>query len=121
VPIILLSLLNVGVAAANLIRPYWTRPRLAAKVAINAGVALMAYFVVRAHWPEVKTEWLLMTGPNHPAQEAQLAAHWINMNIWFVMAIGVVASAAQCLKDFVKAIRWRQPRAAEPAIRTAAS
>lgn len=121
VPIILFSLLNVGVVATNLFHPYWTRPRLVAKVGINAAVALMAYFVVRAHLPEVKAEWLLMTGPNHPVQEAQLAAHWINMNIWFVMAISVVASAAQCLKDLVKAIRWREPRSPQPAATTAAS
>ena len=121
VHIIVLSLASVAVAATNLFKPYWTRPRLAARAGINAAAALMLYFVVRAHWPEARAEWFLMAGPNHPTAESEVASNWINLCIYMVLAISTVASAVQCVTELVKAARWKDPRPAGATIRTAAS
>lgn len=119
--IIVISLAGVAVASTNFFKPYWTRPRLVVRAAINAAVALMAYFVVRAHWPEVRADWLLMTGPNHPVAAPEVASHWINLCIYMVLTISVVASAVQAITELVKAARWRNPRVARTTIRTEAS
>ena len=110
--VILLTIVGIAVSLTNLIKPYWTRARLGIRAGINAAVGLMAYFVVRAHWPEVRAEWFLMTGPNHPAAAPEVASGWINLGIYMVLTITAVASAAQCLTELVKTARWREERPA---------
>lgn len=121
VHVIVLSLLTVSIAATNFFRPYWTRQRLVMRAGTNAALALMAYFVVRAHLPEVKAEWLLMTGPGHPTADTESASNWINLGIYTALSILVVMNVAKCLTELVRVIRWRDPRPAQAGIRTAAS
>lgn len=113
VHVILLTGIGIGVSLANLVKPYWTRLRLGIRAGIDAAVALMAYFVVHAHWLETKASWFLLTGPNHPVSAPEVAAGWINLGVYLVLAISVVASAVQCLTELVKMARWRQGGSSE--------
>jgi hypothetical protein len=108
--VILLTLANVSVAGVNLFRPYWSRPRLLIRGTTNACIAAMAYFVVRAHWPEMKGEWILLTGP-HPAMvQAEAVPRWINLSVYWALAISAVIAGIQALVEYVRAVWWRNSR-----------
>ncbi|HUL15350.1 MAG TPA: hypothetical protein VLV88_05090 [Terriglobales bacterium] len=105
--VIVLTLINVCVAVVNLIRPYWTRPTLVIRGTINASVATMAYFVVRAHWPEMKSEWILLTGTHPAVAQAEMLSRWTNLSIYSALAISTVVAGIQALVEYVRAILWR--------------
>jgi hypothetical protein len=107
--VIALTLLNVCVAVVNLIRPFWTRPTLLIRGTINACVSAMAYFVARAHWPEMKGEWILLTGSHPGLSQTEFVSRWVNLCVFSALAISTVVAGIQALVEYVRAIWWRNP------------
>jgi hypothetical protein len=107
VPILLLALANAGLAAVNLVWPYWTRPRRAVRAAIHAATMIVLGAVARAHWSEAIAQWALLPHAGELG-EREVASYVANLAVYGTVAGTAIGSGIACVVETIRLLGWTQ-------------
>ena len=94
----------------NVIRPYWSRLRLAVRCAADILFGAAMTQTVLAHWHEVRTQWIALAVPHPAVSKVVLVSGWINISVTMALAIAAVCCLGQALYELVLLIRWHPMR-----------
>jgi hypothetical protein len=104
VPVLLLALASAALAAVNLVWPYWTRPRHAARAAIHAATAVVLGIVARAHLGETLGQLGLLQHAQGLG-EREVAAIVANIAVFWTVVGVAIGSAIGCLVELARIAR----------------
>jgi len=95
---VFLALVNTGLSATNLLRPYWTRPRRAIRAALNFITGTVLLLLSKAH------ATVTISGPDISAHKAAQIARIVALSLELSLAIGAIACFAIGAVDLWRAI-----------------
>lgn len=93
-----LALVNTGLSATNLLRPYWTRPRRGVRAAANFIAGTVLLLLSRAH------ATVAISGAAIPADKAAEIARIVALSLELSLAIGAIASFVIGAVDLWRAV-----------------
>ena len=95
---VFLALVNTGLSATNLLRPYWTRPRRGMRAAANFIAGTVLVLLSKAH------ATVTISGAAIPADKAADIARIVTLSMELSLAIGAIASFAIGAVDLWRAV-----------------
>ena len=95
---VFLALVNTGLSATNLLRPYWTRPRRGIRAAVNFITGTVLVLLSKAH------ATVTISGPDISADKAAQIARIVALSLELSLAIGAIACFAIGAVDLWRAI-----------------
>ena len=101
-PIAVLLAGSAASALANAFRPSWSRPRIAARLLIDAFGLALAVWLLTA-WP-----WAQVTAPAVPAASAAMLEKWLNLG-WLQGLLGVALVCAGGLVQNARRMAGKEP------------
>ncbi len=111
-PILLLSAAGIALSVVALFRPYWTRPRLATRTAIDGTLALTLATALRPYWADFVLQLTRLTAGRQalPATGAeQIVAQLVVVGS---LAITAAIVAVVTVVDLYRTLSWKSERAA---------
>jgi hypothetical protein len=102
VPILILALTTISVAAVNVIRPYWTRTRRLIHAAANGATAAIAAWAVATHAAAVQTSLHLLHAVHGAPPPAAVAAI-VDATVLIALVIVAVVCAITCGVEIYRA------------------
>lgn len=108
IPIFIVIVASLVLAVTNLIRPQWTRMRLAVNFALDFASAAMLGTIVLRHWPEVKAIWSRHAIEHAVATQSEIANAWVNLATYWILTFICVACIGEAIWALVKIARWKR-------------
>jgi hypothetical protein len=109
-PLLFVYVILLVTSFINVIRPYWSRLRLAVRCAADTLFGAAMTQTVLAHWHEVEAQWVALAVPHPAVSKVVLVTGWANISVTASLAIAAVVCLAQALYELVLLIRWRPMR-----------
>jgi hypothetical protein len=113
-PLLFVYVILLVTSFINVIRPYWSRLRLAVRCAADTLFGAAMTQTVLTHWHEVKAQWIALAVPHPAVSKAILVTGWANISVTTSLAIAAIVCFAQALYELVLLIRWRPMRNGAP-------
>lgn len=106
---VFVTLASLGLAAANLLRPYWTRVRLGARAALDAVTGAVAFLAIAPYFEEVKALWLKMSGAHAGLSNLETLQNWTNIAVFAVFALAGFIALGSCLARLIRIVFVLEP------------
>ncbi len=107
VPVLMISLATIGLACANLVKPYRTRARLAVSAAAHWAAAFISVLVVAQGWTSFRAESRMLQGLSRPVSEGAAATAVIDVLIYVCVVSVAIGASIAFFVEVVRALRLR--------------
>jgi len=105
VPVILLIAASAALSAAALVRPYWTRARLAIRAALDLGFAVLALSFLGPRTSEVTRLWASIRAASGSGSPGKWVP-WLGLNLVFVLVLVAVICLASAVYNLIRLVRY---------------
>ncbi len=100
-PLIGLGAVALAVSAVNLLRPYWTRTRLAIRAASDLACAVLVSTVIAPHVPALRAQVSAIRAARRAAGELPIAS-FIDVLVFMILAVAALVCVCQAICEI-----WR--------------
>ena len=112
-PLLGLGAIALAVSAVNLLRPYWTRTRLAIRAAGDLAAAVLVSLVIGPHASAVRSEAAAVRAHRRATGEAPIAS-LIDVLVFAILAASVLVCVCQAIYEVWRIARLRRTEMRPP-------
>ena len=113
-PLLALAAVAVAISAVNLLRPYWTRTRLAIRAAGDLVAAVLVSLVVAPHAAAVRLEAAAVRAHRRAAGEVPISS-LLDVLVFAILAVSALVCVCQAIYDLWRIMELRRAAAGAPA------
>jgi hypothetical protein len=110
-PIAILVLAAAALSAFNLIRPYWTRSRLALRAAIDGAFFAIAMAMIYRHAAGIMTAWNNVSGGLAGLDRTGRIQTWVFLSLAVTFGIAALGLLYSCLRGLFRIARFESLQA----------
>ena len=116
VPVTVLTLVSIVLAAVNLFRPRWTRLRIGVRAGDYGATAAILLAVVATHSDRFMASWRMISGTQRLASEIEMLARVIDLSVYLMLLIGGLICLGIFLHDLARLFKWKAANGAHPSV-----